>query len=54
MSGVRAGGAIKKVPLDLLTDAECGDMVLLADGVAIDEVRPTEAKEKNDVPSDPR
>ncbi len=40
---VRVGGAIKKVPLDLLTDAKRGDTVLLADGVAISKVRPVDA-----------
>lgn len=39
---IRVGGAIKKVPLDLLTDACCGDTVLLAGGVAISKVRPAD------------
>jgi len=38
MGRVRVGGALKKVPLDLLTDAECGDTVLLCDGAAISKV----------------
>ncbi len=46
MGRIRVGGAIKKVSLELLTDAERGDTVLLADGVAISEVRPGEAKEE--------
>jgi len=54
MGRVRVGGALKKVPLDLLTDAECGDTVLVCDGVAISKVRPTEAAENNNVPRDPR
>ncbi len=51
---IRVGGAVKKIPLDLLTGAECGDTVLLAYGVAISKVRPVDAAETNDVPSDPR
>jgi len=35
---IRVGGVLKKVPLDLLTDAGCGDTVLLCDGVAISKV----------------
>lgn len=54
MGRIRVGGAVKKVPLDLLTDANGGDTVLLCDGVAISKVRPGEAVEKNDVSSDPR
>ncbi len=42
MGRIRVGGAIKKVSLELLTDAERGDTVLLADGVAIGKVRPEE------------
>lgn len=44
MGRIRVGGAIKKVPLALLTNADCGDTVLLADGVAISKVGPEEAK----------
>jgi len=54
MGRIRVGGAIKKVSLELLTDAERGDTVLLADGVAISEVRSGEAKEENDVPGNSR
>jgi hydrogenase maturation factor len=39
MGRLKVGGAIKKVPLELLTDAERGDTVLLCDGVAISKVR---------------
>ncbi len=42
MGRVRIGGAIKQVPLELLTDAQQGDTVLLADGVVIGKVRPEE------------
>lgn len=51
---IDVGGAIKKAPLDLLTNAECGDTVLLCDGVAISKVRPAGVAENNDVPGDSR
>jgi hydrogenase maturation factor len=35
MGRIFVGGALKKVALDLLTGARCGDTVLLCDGVAI-------------------
>jgi hydrogenase maturation factor len=38
MGRIRIGGALKKVPLDLLTNAQAGDTVLLCDGVAISTV----------------
>ena len=40
---IRVGGAMKKVPLDLLTDPVRGDIVLLVDGVAISKVRSDQA-----------
>jgi hydrogenase maturation factor len=54
MARIKAGGAVKKVSLDLLTDMNCGDTVLLCDGVAISKVRPPAAVENNDVPGDSR
>jgi hydrogenase maturation factor len=54
MAWVRSGRAVKKVALDLLTDANCGDTVLLCDGVAISKVRPAGAAENNDVPGNSR
>jgi hydrogenase maturation factor len=36
---VRVAGAIRKVPLDLIPDAECGDTILMCDGVAIGTVQ---------------
>ncbi len=42
MGRVRVGGAIRQVALDLLTNPQAGDTVLLADGVAISKVRPEE------------
>ena len=54
MGRIKVGGAVKKVPLDLLTDAGCGDTVLLCDGVPISKVLSDDAVESNDVPGDPR
>ncbi len=54
MISSKLGGAIKKIPVELLTDAERGDTVLLCDGVAISKVRPTRAAGSNDVPRNPR
>ena len=41
MGRVRVSGALKKVPLDLLTSVRCGDKVLVCDGVAISKVQET-------------
>jgi hydrogenase maturation factor len=38
MARVKIGAAIQKAPLELLTGVECGDTVLLCDGVAISKV----------------
>jgi len=38
MGKIRAKGAMKNIPLELLTDAERGDRVLICDGVAIGKV----------------
>jgi hydrogenase maturation factor len=35
---VRVGGAVKKIPLELLTDIARGDRVLICEGVAISKV----------------
>jgi len=35
---IRVGGAVKKIPLELLTDVARGDRVLICDGVAISKV----------------
>ncbi len=52
---VRVAGALKKVPLELLTDVVCGDKVLMCDGVAISRVRrPARDREKNYVPGHSR
>lgn len=48
MGRVRVGGASKKVPLELLTDAEPGDTVLLCGGVAISKVMEmTKSEDRN-------
>ncbi len=38
MAKVRVAGARQKVPLELVTDAEPGDTVLVCDGIAISKV----------------
>jgi hydrogenase maturation factor len=52
MGTVRVSGALKQVPLDLLTSVQCGDRVLLCDGVAISKVTDTAAE--NNVSRDSR
>ncbi len=54
MRRVRVSGAIKQVPLDLLTDAKCGDTVLECDGVAISRMSAGDSTEENDVSSNSR
>jgi hydrogenase maturation factor len=46
---VRVHGAIKKIPLGLLTDATQGDRVLICDGVAISKVADSGEKETKHV-----
>ena len=43
---IRVHGAIKKIPIGLLTDAAQGDTVLICDGVAISKVDPKSEREK--------
>jgi hydrogenase maturation factor len=38
MARVRVGGAVQKVPIDLLTNIQSGDTILMCDGVAIAKV----------------
>ena len=45
IGSVRVSGALKKVPLDLLTNVQVGDEVLLCDGIAISKVQDTEEVE---------
>jgi len=47
---IRVGGVLKKVPLELLTDVERGDRVLICDGFGISMVS-AEAKETNECAS---
>ncbi len=54
MGRVRVAGAVKKVPLDLLTNPRCGDRVLLCDGVAIGKVTDAVAAKENHVSRDSR
>ncbi len=51
---VRVHGAIKKIPLGLLTNAAEGDRVLICDGVAISNVAGPREKETAHVPGDSR
>jgi hydrogenase maturation factor len=51
MGRVRVSGALKKVPLELVADAERGDTILVCDGVAISKVSAA-TRETNDVPRD--
>ena len=51
---VRVAGALKKVPLDLLTNPRCGDTVLLCDGVAIGKVTDAVVEKGNHVSRDSR
>ncbi len=43
---IRVHGAIKKIPIGLLTDAAQGDTVLICDGVAITKVDPNRKREE--------
>jgi hydrogenase maturation factor len=54
MGNIRVSGAIKKVPLDLLTGVECGDKVLMCDGVAISKVDDIGKREEKNVSRDSR
>jgi len=51
---VRVCGAFKIVTLDLLTDADTGDEVLLCDGVAIGKVRDAAGPLEDYVSRNPR
>jgi hydrogenase maturation factor len=52
MGKICLGGAVKNVPLDLLPDAECGDRLLVCDGVAIARVAAANTLEDKYVSSD--
>ena len=51
MGKICIGGALKNVPLDLLPDAECGDRLLVCEGVAIARVEPSNTSEDKYVSS---
>jgi hydrogenase maturation factor len=54
MGFVRVSGALKKVPLDLLTSIQRGDTVLVCDGVAISKPTDTIADKIRHVSGDSR
>jgi len=39
---VRVAGAVRKVPIDLVADAQTGDELLICDGVAIGKLKAEE------------
>lgn len=43
---VRISGALKKVPLDLVVEARCGDKILMCDGVAIGKLNDSKTLKK--------
>jgi hydrogenase maturation factor len=51
---VRVAGAAKNIPLELLTDVQPGDRVLLCDGVAISKVMSSTDSKINNVSRDSR
>jgi hydrogenase maturation factor len=52
MAKIRVAGATKNVPLELLTDVQSGDRVLVCDGVAIGKVSSSAKRETENVPGD--
>ena len=54
MGKVRVAGAVKNIPLELLTDVQSGDRVLVCDGVAISRVSTPSRTETRNVPGDSR
>ena len=54
MGLVRVSGALKKVPLDLLTSIQRGDTVLICDGVAISKATNTVSDKIKHVSGDSR
>ncbi len=51
---IRVAGALKKIPLGLLTEVVRGDKVLICDGMAISKVAPLPEREMKHVPRDSR
>jgi hydrogenase maturation factor len=54
MGKVRVAGSLKNIPLELLTDVQSGDTVLLCDGVAISKVMSSADSKIDNVPRDSR
>jgi hydrogenase maturation factor len=54
MGKVRVAGALKNIPLELLTDVQSGDRVLLCDGVAISKVMSSTDSKGDSVSRDSR
>ena len=53
MGKVRVGGAQKNIALDLLTEPQPGDNVLVCEGIALARVE-SSSKESHHVPRHPR
>ncbi len=49
---IRVAGATKNIPLELLTDVQSGDRVLVCDGVAIGKVSSSAKRGTQNVPGD--
>ncbi len=49
---IRVAGASKNIPLELLTDVQSGDRVLVCDGVAIGKVSSSAKRGTQNVPGD--
>ena len=54
MGQVQVRGARKKVTLELLTEVQCGDNLLICDGVALSKVASLPNEKGNHVPGHPR
>jgi hydrogenase maturation factor len=52
MGKICIGGALKNVTLDLIPEAECGDRLLVCEGVAIARVESMNISERRYVSSD--
>jgi hydrogenase maturation factor len=54
MAKIRVAGASQNIPLELLTDVQSGDRVLVCDGVAIGKVSSSGKRETENVSGDSR
>ena len=50
---IRVGGAIKEVPLQLLSECQIGDRILICDGIAISKEEEPGTLDNNYVSSNP-